>query len=301
MGAGEFAGRDPAPLDLVQVLRSEFSSAQAAGHSSEPPGGLGGADRSYSQEAGTGGGKYPCPRWYLWATPVSSGGHGENHAAGHRPPLPDVPADPLRRHLLDQPLDGPGQAGRPIDRRRSVATDSRPAGRTRPRGRHRPAARRTAGHGLRRQQRHRVRGPRAGGPVPVPGAGRGIPYLGKLATGIEPGEILVGVAQGKQPGLAPDRRECVGIRFCYPPEDARVVEITVPAPGAVPGLLEARAMVPAGATVRLPPRAHLGRHAYVICTAADPATCADRLTAAAGLVELKYEALNETEYSGRPW
>nr|WP_238352775.1 ATP-grasp domain-containing protein [Kribbella solani] len=128
-----------------------------------------------------------------------------------------------------------------------------------------------------------------------------IPYLGKLATGIEPGEILVGVAQGKQPGLAPDRRECVGIRFCYPPEDARVVEITVPAPGAVPGLLEARAMAPAGATVRLPPRAHLGRHAYVICTAADPATCADRLTAAAGLVELKYEALNETEYSGRPW
>jgi biotin carboxylase len=128
-----------------------------------------------------------------------------------------------------------------------------------------------------------------------------IPYLGKLATGIDPGTVLVDVAEGVQPDLAMDHRSCVGIRFCYPPEDARIVEITVPEPGAVPGLIEAHPMVPAGATVRLPPRAHIGRHAYVICTADDPATCADRLTAAAELVELKYEALNETEYSGRPW
>jgi hypothetical protein len=60
-------------------------------------------------------------------------------------------------------------------------------------------------------------------------------------------------------------------------------------------------MVPDGATVRLPPRAHIGRHAYVICTASDPATCAERLTAAAALVELDHEPLHETEYSGRPW
>ncbi|NEA30236.1 ATP-grasp domain-containing protein [Streptomyces sp. SID13031] len=128
-----------------------------------------------------------------------------------------------------------------------------------------------------------------------------IPYLGKLATGIDPGSVLVDVAQGIRPELEPDHKSCVGIRFCYPPEDARIVEITVPEPGAVPGLIEAHPMVPAGATVRLPPRAHIGRHAYVICTADDPATCADRLTAAAELVELKYEALNETEFSGRPW
>lgn len=128
-----------------------------------------------------------------------------------------------------------------------------------------------------------------------------IPYVGKLATGIDPGKVLADVAQGLQPELEPAHKACVGIRFCYPPEDARVVEITVPEPGAVPGLLEAHPLVDAGATVRLPPRAHIGRHAYVICTADDPATCADRLTAAADLVELKYEALNETEFSGRPW
>jgi biotin carboxylase len=128
-----------------------------------------------------------------------------------------------------------------------------------------------------------------------------IPYLGKLATGIDPGAVLVDVAQGLRPRLEPDHRTCVGIRFCYPPEDCRVVEIVVPEPGSVPGLVEAHPMVAAGSTVRLPPRAHIGRHAYVVCTADDPAACADRLTAAADLVELKYDALNESEYSGRPW
>lgn len=128
-----------------------------------------------------------------------------------------------------------------------------------------------------------------------------IPYLGKLATGIDPGAVLADVAQGIRPQLDSDHRTCVGIRFCYPPEDCRVIGIGVPEPGSVPGLVEAHPMVAAGATVRLPPRAHIGRHAYVICTADDPDTCADRLTAAAELVELKYEALNETEYSGRPW
>jgi biotin carboxylase len=128
-----------------------------------------------------------------------------------------------------------------------------------------------------------------------------IPYVGKLATGIDPGAVAVDVARGIRPVVQPDHRSCVGIKFCYPPEDCTVVGITVPGQGAFLGLLEAHPMVPPGAAVRLPPRAHIGRHAYVICTGADPHTCADRLTAAADLVELKYDALNEPEYSGRPW
>ena len=128
-----------------------------------------------------------------------------------------------------------------------------------------------------------------------------IPYLGKLATGIDPGAVAVDVAEDIRPRLEPDHRSCVGIRFCYPPEDCRVVDIAVPEPRTVPGLVQAHPMVTAGAAVRLPPRSHIGRHAYVICTADDPDTCATRLGAAADLVELKYDALNEPEYSGRPW
>jgi biotin carboxylase len=128
-----------------------------------------------------------------------------------------------------------------------------------------------------------------------------IPYLGRLATGIEPGVVAVDVAEGIRPRLEPDHRSCVGIRFCYPPEDCRVVDIAVPEAHAVPGLIQAQPMVTAGALVRLPPRAHIGRHAHVICTADDPEACAARLTASADLVELKYDALDEPEYSGRPW
>jgi biotin carboxylase len=129
-----------------------------------------------------------------------------------------------------------------------------------------------------------------------------IPYLGKLATAVDPGGAAVDVAVGALPALEPDRGVCAGVRFLYPPEDCRVVEIAVPEPAAVPGLLAAHAMVAPGDAVRLPPRTHIGRYAYVICTADDPATCAARLEDAATLVELKYEALEESELvSERPW
>jgi hypothetical protein len=129
-----------------------------------------------------------------------------------------------------------------------------------------------------------------------------IPYIGRLATGIDPGRVAVDVAAGVFAGPEPDRRACAGIRFLYPPEHCRVVDVALPEPGAVPGLLAAHAMVPPGGVVRLPPLAHIGRHAYVICTAGDPTACAARLDDAAALVELKYEALDASELTGaRPW
>lgn len=146
-------------------------------------------------------------------------------------------------------------------------------------------------------------GPR--GPVVIEINGRlggdMIPYVGKLANGVDPGTAAVDVARGIRPDLRTDHASIVGIRFCYPPEDARIVDIVVPEAGAVPGLLESRPLVSPGAQVRLPPRARIGRHAYVICTADDAKTCDQRLTAAAELVELKYDALDENDYSGRPW
>lgn len=121
-----------------------------------------------------------------------------------------------------------------------------------------------------------------------------IPYLGKLATGIDPGQVAVDVATGTPPRLAPSRRTCAGIRFLYPPEDCRVLDVSVPEVGGVPGLVAARAMVASGATVRLPPRAHIGRYAYVICTADDPAECAARLAEAAAQIALNHEPLELT-------
>ncbi len=116
-----------------------------------------------------------------------------------------------------------------------------------------------------------------------------IPYLGQLATGIDPGAVAADVACGIRPTLAPTESRTVGIRFAYPPEDCRVLDITVPEPGSLPGLLESSAMVPAGRELRLPPKGYLGRYAYAICTADDPVGCAARLDAAIGQARLSYE------------
>jgi len=121
-----------------------------------------------------------------------------------------------------------------------------------------------------------------------------IPYLGQLATGIDPGRVAVEVATGVPPALVPARRRCAGIRFAYPPRDCRVRAVTVPAPGTVPGLAAARAMVAPGDPVLLPPRAHIGRYAYVICTAEHPGPCRTRLDLAAARVALDHEPLGLT-------
>lgn len=128
-----------------------------------------------------------------------------------------------------------------------------------------------------------------------------IPYLGKLATGVDPGEVAVDVAAGVHPDLEPSRGRCAGIRFIYPPDDCRVMEISVPEAGAVPGLVAAHSMAEPGTVLRLPPRGHLGRYAYVVCTADNRAACAALLAESADLVHLKYEALNESQFAGRPW
>ena len=120
-----------------------------------------------------------------------------------------------------------------------------------------------------------------------------IPYLGKLATGIDPGEIAADVASGTRPTIEASRRRPVGIRFLYPPEDCRVLEVDVPTNGAVPGLLEASPMVEPGAELRLPPKGYIARYAYVICTAADPGGCSAALDEAAALARVGFEAPSE--------
>ncbi len=122
-----------------------------------------------------------------------------------------------------------------------------------------------------------------------------IPYLGKLATGIDPGHLAVDVATGTQPVIQPTTETgCVGIRFLYPPQDCRIWTVSLPDPGTAAGLREARTMVEPGTLLRLPPRAHVGRYAYLICTANDRATCNARLDAASRSTSLTYDdAQNE--------
>ncbi|MDQ1721865.1 MAG: hypothetical protein QOI26_1599 [Pseudonocardiales bacterium] len=129
-----------------------------------------------------------------------------------------------------------------------------------------------------------------------------IPYLGMLATGVDPGLVAAQVAAGAAPSLETTSRSCAGIRFLYPPQDCVVLNVSVPEPGAVAGLLEARAIVAPGAVLRLPPSTHLCRHAYVLAVAPTRAECETALDQAAALVELRYQPLDQAEpFKGRPW
>ncbi len=114
-----------------------------------------------------------------------------------------------------------------------------------------------------------------------------IPFLGRIATGIEPGEVLFDVALGQRPDTAPTRRAVAGIRFNYPEQDCLLRSVTVPT--EAPGLVTAAPMAEPGAVLRLPPGGYLARHSFVVCEAESTRTCQDRLSAAAALVELGTE------------
>jgi biotin carboxylase len=113
-----------------------------------------------------------------------------------------------------------------------------------------------------------------------------IPFLGRIATGIEPGEVLFDVATGQRPDVAHTRRAVAGIRFGIPRDDCVLRSVRVPSPGEAPGLVAAAPMAEPGTTLRLPPGGYLARHSFVVCEGDDLAGCQDRLAAAAALVEL---------------
>lgn len=113
-----------------------------------------------------------------------------------------------------------------------------------------------------------------------------IPYVGRLATGVDPGVAMVDVATGRHPDLTPARARVVGVRFGYPPQDCVVRSVSVPT--ATPGLLSAVPLVEPGTTLRLPPGGYIARHSYVICTAGSAAECATRLEASISQVHLTW-------------
>jgi biotin carboxylase len=117
-----------------------------------------------------------------------------------------------------------------------------------------------------------------------------IPFLGQVATGIEPGAVLFDVTTGQRPDLTHTRAGVAGIRFGYPDHDCVVRSVTVPE--AAPGLVLASRMVDPGTTLRLPPGGYIARHSFVICSAPDARTCARRLDDAAAMVQLDAEPVD---------
>ncbi|MHC0429391.1 ATP-grasp domain-containing protein [Streptomyces sp. O3] len=116
-----------------------------------------------------------------------------------------------------------------------------------------------------------------------------IPFLGKTATGVDPGEVLVDLALGRRPETGRQRCSVAGIRFGYPPRDSVVRSVAVP--DEAPGLITAAAMAEPGTELRLPPGGYIARHSFVVCAAETLQACDERLAAASALVALDVEPL----------
>ncbi len=122
-----------------------------------------------------------------------------------------------------------------------------------------------------------------------------IPHIGQLATGVDPGHVAADVARGDRPCLVASRRQVSGIRFLYPPVDCRVVRVSLPMAGTPAGLVRAQPMAAPGEAVYLPPRAHLGRYAFLIACTSEPAACEQCLDEAASRSCVEIEPLSEEE------
>jgi biotin carboxylase len=126
-------------------------------------------------------------------------------------------------------------------------------------------------------------------------AGDIVPYIVRLASGVDAGHVAADVARGISPSLDKSRHQVAGIRFLYPPEDCTVLDVSLPEPGSVPGLERAEQLAAPGTTLYLPPKAHLSRYGYLMATAPDEATCDARLYQAAALASVQYEPIKPSE------
>jgi biotin carboxylase len=117
-----------------------------------------------------------------------------------------------------------------------------------------------------------------------------IPFLGQVATGIEPGSVLFDITTGQRPDVTHTSAGVAGIRFGYPGHDCEVRSVTVPE--TAEGLVLASSMVDPGTVLRLPPGGYIARHSFVVCSAPDPQACAQRLAAATALVRVDAERLD---------
>jgi biotin carboxylase len=116
-----------------------------------------------------------------------------------------------------------------------------------------------------------------------------IPYLGMLATGIDPGLAAAQVACGLVPGLAASRRRVAGIRFFYVDHDDTVIEaISFDESRLSDSIERAVAIACPGATVSPPPKGTVwGRIAFAVATGARIEDCRASLDAAQDALEVR--------------
>jgi biotin carboxylase len=116
-----------------------------------------------------------------------------------------------------------------------------------------------------------------------------IPYLGMLATGIDPGLAAADAACGHRPDLTPTRGRVAAIRFFYVERDETTIASIAFDRAALPAAIERAVPVAApGAVVSPPPKGTVwGRVAFAIVVGDSIAECRTALDAAEAALEIR--------------
>ncbi|MFC9325569.1 ATP-grasp domain-containing protein [Kitasatospora sp. NPDC057015] len=120
-----------------------------------------------------------------------------------------------------------------------------------------------------------------------------IPYLGLLATGVDPTVAAADVAAGRAPATAPKFRRAAGIRFLLPEGPCETVEVVVHEERFGPTVHETGVTAAPGDRLALPPAEFLTRYGHVIAVGQDPDQVLTDLEKPERLVELRSRALTE--------
>ncbi len=116
-----------------------------------------------------------------------------------------------------------------------------------------------------------------------------IPYLGRHATGIDPGLVAGEVACGRPPTVTPRWYRVGAVRFHYVErDDTRIEEIHVDRDRLAPAVNRFEVMARPGAVLSPPPRGTLfGRLAYVTAVGESAAECRHALDAASDALTIR--------------
>lgn len=121
-----------------------------------------------------------------------------------------------------------------------------------------------------------------------------IPYVGRLATGVDLAVAAGRLAAGEIPDLTPTRRWTGAIRFYYPPHDMVLEEVRLDSDRLPPGIWEVKPLAEPGSRLVLPPRAFMSaRLAAGFALGVDEAACQRSLDELGALLQVRGRLINE--------
>jgi biotin carboxylase len=101
-----------------------------------------------------------------------------------------------------------------------------------------------------------------------------IPWVGLLATGVDPGKAAVQVAVGDRPDVGATSKRVASVQFLYPERDCVVAGVSIDRTALPPEVAAVGALVAAGQRLVLPPEGRVtSRYAYVIVAADSAEEC----------------------------